>query len=47
MDICPAADGDGVLVATADGEVVAVSSAGDSRTIVSGLPCINALALGA
>jgi len=47
MDICPAPDGDGVLVATADGEVVAVSSAGDSRTIVSGLPCINALALGA
>ena len=47
MDICPAAEGDGVLVATADGEVVAVSSAGDSRTIVSGLPCINSLALGA
>ena len=46
MDICPAAEGDGVLVATADGEVVAVSSAGDSRTIVSGLPCITAMALG-
>jgi len=47
MDICPSAEGDGVLLATADGEVIAVSSAGDSRTIVSGLPCINALALGA
>jgi len=47
MDICPAPDGDGVLVATADGEVVAVSSAGDSRTIVSGLPCITTMALGA
>jgi len=47
MDLCAAADGNGVLVATADGEVVTVSSTGESRTIVGGLPCINALALGA
>jgi photosystem II stability/assembly factor-like uncharacterized protein len=47
MDICPAADGDGIWVATADGEVVAVSSTGESRTIVSGLPCVTAMAVGA
>ena len=47
MDICTAADGNGVLIATADGEVVEVDSSGNSRTLVSGLPCINALALGA
>jgi photosystem II stability/assembly factor-like uncharacterized protein len=47
MDLCPAADGSGVLAATADGEVVAVSPNGVTRTIVSGLPCITAMALGA
>lgn len=47
MDICAAPDGDGILVATADGEVVAVDSRGESRTVVSGLPCITAMALGA
>ena len=47
MDICPAADGNGILVATADGEVVAVTPSGESRPIVSGLPCITAMALGA
>jgi photosystem II stability/assembly factor-like uncharacterized protein len=46
MDMCPATNGNGVLVATADGEVVAVTPSGDSRTIVSGLPCITAMALG-
>ncbi len=46
MDICPAADGKGVLVATADGEVVSVTQSGDTRTIVSGLPCITAMAFG-
>lgn len=46
MDICPAADGKGVLVATADGEVVSVTPSGDTRTIVSGLPCITAMAFG-
>ncbi|HSK28692.1 MAG TPA: hypothetical protein VLA17_01905, partial [Candidatus Limnocylindria bacterium] len=47
MDICPAEDGNGVLVATADGEVVVLSPSGDARTVVSGLPCITAMALGA
>jgi len=47
MDICTAADGNGVLIATADGEVVQVDSMGNTKTLVSGLPCINALALGA
>ena len=47
MDICPAADGNGVFVATADGEVVSVTPSGDTRTIVSGLPCITAMAFGA
>ena len=47
MDICTAADGNGVLIATADGEVVQVNSSGNTKTLVSGLPCINALALGA
>jgi hypothetical protein len=47
MDICAAAGGESVLVSTSDGEVVAVSAAGESRTIISGLPCITAMALGA
>jgi photosystem II stability/assembly factor-like uncharacterized protein len=47
MDVCPAPDGDGVFAATADGEVVAVSSSGKARTIVDGLPCITAMAFGA
>jgi hypothetical protein len=47
MDICAAPDGESVLVSTADGEVVALSAAGESRTIISGLPCITAMALGA
>jgi photosystem II stability/assembly factor-like uncharacterized protein len=46
-DITPAADGDGVLIATADGEVVTLNPSGDTRTIISGLPCITAMALGA
>ena len=47
MDICPAPDGESVLVSTSDGEVVALSAAGETRTIISGLPCITALLLGA
>jgi hypothetical protein len=47
MDICPDAYGNGVLVATADGEVVALTPKGNSSTIISGLPCITAMALGA
>ncbi|HSV25181.1 MAG TPA: hypothetical protein VLJ17_19390, partial [Xanthobacteraceae bacterium] len=46
-DITPAADDDAVLIATADGEVVALNSTGESRTIIGGLPCITAMALGA
>jgi photosystem II stability/assembly factor-like uncharacterized protein len=46
MDISPAADGEGIFVATSDGEVVAVTSSGESRAIVRGLPCITAMALG-
>lgn len=47
MDICPATNGNGVLVATADGEIVALTPQGNSRTIIAGLPCITAIALGA
>jgi photosystem II stability/assembly factor-like uncharacterized protein len=47
MDICTAPDGKGVLVATADGEVVEVDPSGATRTVVDGLPCITAMALGA
>jgi len=47
MDICSATDGNGVLIATADGEVVQVDSTGNTKTLLNGLPCINALALGA
>jgi photosystem II stability/assembly factor-like uncharacterized protein len=47
MDICTAPDGESVLVSTSDGEVVALPATGASRTIISGLPCITAMALGA
>jgi photosystem II stability/assembly factor-like uncharacterized protein len=46
MDVCPAPDGEGVFAATADGEVVTVTSSGETRTIIAGLPCITAMALG-
>src|SRR5262249_60711015 len=46
MDLCAAPDGRGVLAATSEGEVLAIDDAG-CRTVVSGLPCITALALGA
>ena len=47
MDICAAPEGKGVLVATANGEVVEVDPTGDARRIIDGLPCITAMALGA
>jgi len=47
MDVCASVDGNGVLVATADGEVFTVTPSGDSRMVISGLPCITAMALGA
>jgi photosystem II stability/assembly factor-like uncharacterized protein len=46
MDLCSAPDGNGVLTATADGEVINVTASGETRTIVTGLPCITAMALG-
>jgi photosystem II stability/assembly factor-like uncharacterized protein len=46
MDICAAPDGKGALVATADGEVVEVDASGNTQTIIDGLPCITAMALG-
>jgi photosystem II stability/assembly factor-like uncharacterized protein len=45
MDLCAAPGGKGVFAATADGEVVSVSSDGKAKTIVAGLPCITAMAL--
>lgn len=47
MALCPDPEGRGVLAATADGEVAAVSPQGETRTLISGLPCISAMALGA
>ena len=47
MAMCSAPDGGGVFVGTADGEVIKVDAAGKTQRLVSGVPCINALALGA
>jgi hypothetical protein len=47
MDICAAPGGQGVLLSTADGEVIALSGTGKARTVIMGLPCITAMALGA
>lgn len=47
MDICPAPDGGGMLVASAEGEVAGVTPSGATRTLIDGLPCITAMALGA
>ena len=47
MDMCAAPDGKGVLVATADGEVIEIEPSGHARTLIDGLPCITAMALGA
>jgi photosystem II stability/assembly factor-like uncharacterized protein len=44
MDLCPGIDGRGALVATSEGEVMRLDSSG-YRTIISGLPAINALAV--
>jgi photosystem II stability/assembly factor-like uncharacterized protein len=46
MDMVPGPEGTGVLVATADGEIVSVSASGDARTVASGLPAITAMAWG-
>jgi photosystem II stability/assembly factor-like uncharacterized protein len=46
MAMCPAPDKQGVFASTSEGEVLHVDSSG-SRTIISGLPSITAIALGA
>ena len=46
MAICPAVDGQGVFASTSEGEVLSVDSSG-ARPIISGLPSISALVVGA
>jgi hypothetical protein len=46
MAMCPDGDGDGVLVSTSEGDVLQVNSSG-ARTLISRLPSITALGLGA
>jgi photosystem II stability/assembly factor-like uncharacterized protein len=46
MAMCPNVNGDGVLASTSEGDVLDVNPSG-SRTIISRLPSITALALGA
>jgi hypothetical protein len=46
MAMCPGIGGDGIFASTSEGDVVQVNKAG-ARTIISGLPSITALALGA
>ena len=46
MAMCPNDNGDGVFASTSEGDVLDVNTTG-SRTIISRLPSITALALGA
>ena len=46
MAMCPSIGGQGVFASTSEGEVLHLDSSG-SRTIISGLPSITAIALGA
>lgn len=46
MALCPGVGGDGVFVSTSEGDVLQVNSSG-ARKIISGLPSITALAVGA
>jgi photosystem II stability/assembly factor-like uncharacterized protein len=46
MAMCPGIDGQGVFASTSEGDVIQVDASG-SRTIISGLPSITAVALGA
>jgi hypothetical protein len=46
MALCPGIDSDGVFVSTSEGDVLQFNQAG-ARKIISGLPAITALALGA
>jgi photosystem II stability/assembly factor-like uncharacterized protein len=46
MAMCPATDGQGIFASTSEGDVLSVDSDG-ARTVISGLPSIAALAVGA
>src|SRR5262245_25739875 len=46
MAMCPGIDGQGVFASTSEGEVLSIDASG-ARQIISGLPSITALALGA
>jgi hypothetical protein len=46
MAMCPGIGGEGVFASTSEGDVLQVNQAG-ARKIISGLPSITALALGA
>jgi len=46
LELTPGLDGRGALAATSEGEVMCIDKAG-CRTIISGLPAINAMAMGA
>jgi len=45
MDTIPDPDGDGIIAATSEGELLALEGS-ECRTLVSGLPCISAIAFG-
>ncbi len=45
MDTIPDPDGDGIIAATSEGELLVLEGS-KSRTLVSGLPCISAIAFG-
>ncbi len=46
MAMCPGVQGEGIFASTSEGDVLRVDSSG-ARTIISGLPSITAIALGA
>ena len=46
MAMCPGLGGQGVFASTSEGDVLSVDS-GVARTVISGLPSITALAVGA
>ncbi len=46
MAMCPGTDGQGIFASTSEGDVLRIDSSG-ARTVISGLPSITALAVGA
>jgi len=46
LDLCADPEGDGVIAVTSEGDLLAVGSMGH-EVLASGLPCINAVAVGA